>query len=138
MGHCMQTEITVRDELATGLGTPITEFVLELPENYITVRELIRQRIEQEIAAYNAQNSNKLDTFLQLQGQELLNPQRPVVRNIAKLNADQQVELACSAFERNGLLILIDDRQVEQLDDYVDFKPQTVVTFLKLVPLVGG
>jgi hypothetical protein len=134
----MQTEITVRDELATGLGTPITEFVLELPDNYITVRELIRQRIEQEIAAYNAQHTNNLDTFLQLQGQELLNPQRPAVRNTPKLNAEQQLELAFSAFERNGLLILIDDRQVDQLDDYVAFSPQTVVTFLKLVPLVGG
>jgi|HigsolmetaAR206D_1030411.scaffolds.fasta_scaffold06923_3 hypothetical protein len=134
----MQTEITVRDELATGLGTPITEFVLELPNNYITVRELIRQRIEQEIAAYNAQQASNLNSFMQLQGQELLNPQRPAIRTIAKLNVEQQLELACSAFERNGLLILIDERQVDHLDDYVNLNPQTVVTFLKLVPLVGG
>lgn len=134
----MQTEITVRDELATGLGTPITEFVLELPNNYITVRELIRQRIEQEIATYNAQQASNLNSFMQLQGQELLNPQRPAIRTIAKLNVEQQLELACSAFERNGLLILIDERQVDHLDDYVNLNPQTVVTFLKLVPLVGG
>lgn len=134
----MQTEITVRDELATGLGTPITEFVLELPNNYITVRELIRQRIEQEIAAYNAQQASNLNSFMQLQGQELLNPQRPAIRTLAKLNVEQQLELACSAFERNGLLILIDERQVDHLDDYVNLNPQTVVTFLKLVPLVGG
>ncbi len=38
---------------------------------------------------------------------------------------------------RNGFLFLIDDRQVEHIDDVVILGEQTVVTFLKLVPLVG-
>ena len=43
-----------------------------------------------------------------------------------------------AAFERNGFLILVDDEQVEQLTDCVVLSPDTVVTFLKLVPVVGG
>jgi hypothetical protein len=34
--------------------------------------------------------------------------------------------------------VLVDDRQVETLDDPIDTAADRSVTFLKLVPLVGG
>ena len=42
------------------------------------------------------------------------------------------------AFGRNGFVVLVDDRQVEELDEDIELALGTEVTFLKLVPLVGG
>jgi len=51
---------------------------------------------------------------------------------------DRQVSTALKAFEANGFILLIDDRQVEDLKEEVTITEETVVTFLKLTPLVGG
>jgi hypothetical protein len=34
--------------------------------------------------------------------------------------------------------LLVDDRQVDELEEEIEIRPDTTVTFLKLVPLVGG
>ena len=46
--------------------------------------------------------------------------------------------VAVEAFSRNGFVVLVDDRQVESLDAVLDVSRRTEITFLKLVPLVGG
>ncbi len=133
----MHTQVTIRDELVFRLGRPPVEFVLGLPANHLTVRELIRARVEQEVAAYNARQGEFFQGLVQPGEAELtLNGYRlPRPRLI---DPAEQVGRALEAFTRNGFLILIDDRQVERLDDVVILGEQTVVTFLKLVPLVGG
>lgn len=50
----------------------------------------------------------------------------------------QQIEIALTAFERNGLILLVDGTQIEDLDAVIQLNSSTVVTFLKLTPLVGG
>ena len=44
----------------------------------------------------------------------------------------------CQAFTRNGFFVLVGDRQVESLDEELELKVDTDVSFVKLVPLVGG
>lgn len=34
--------------------------------------------------------------------------------------------------------MLVDDKQVESLDDIVTIQAETIVSFIKLTPLVGG
>jgi hypothetical protein len=34
--------------------------------------------------------------------------------------------------------VLVDDRQVQSLDDQIDLRHDSTVTFLRLMPLVGG
>jgi hypothetical protein len=133
----MHTQVTVRDELLFRVGRPPTEFLLGLPSNHLTVRELIRSRIEQEVAAYNERQGEYFHGLVQPSAAEqTLNGYR--MTRSQRIDPADQVERALSAFERNGFVILIDDRQVERLDDHVALAPATVVTFLKLVPLVGG
>ncbi|MGW4996934.1 hypothetical protein ACWEP8_04650 [Streptomyces hydrogenans] len=45
---------------------------------------------------------------------------------------------ALDAFVRNGFLVLVGDRQIDELDETVTVGPATEVVFLKLVPLAGG
>ncbi|MDQ1008844.1 hypothetical protein QFZ82_003329 [Streptomyces sp. V4I23] len=47
-------------------------------------------------------------------------------------------ERAVEAFGRGGFLVLVGDRQITELDETVDLGAATEVTFLRLVPLVGG
>jgi hypothetical protein len=49
-----------------------------------------------------------------------------------------QFEKACEAFEGNRILILVDDRQLEGLEERITLTAGSRVSFLKLVPLVGG
>ncbi|HMS41616.1 MAG TPA: hypothetical protein PKE69_15395, partial [Pyrinomonadaceae bacterium] len=55
-----------------------------------------------------------------------------------KINEREQYEKAIQAFERNGFIVLVDDIQAESLDQIIEIEAKTSVTFLKLVPLVGG
>jgi hypothetical protein len=43
-----------------------------------------------------------------------------------------------TGFEKNGFFVLVGDKQAESLDQEFDVKVDTEVSFVKLVPLVGG
>ena len=43
-----------------------------------------------------------------------------------------------AAFEKTGFLILVDDRQITDLDTEIEIHHDTAVSFLRLVPLIGG
>ena len=60
------------------------------------------------------------------------------LRQKRKLDWEEQYQRALEAFERNGFFILVDDRQAESLDEEIEIKLRTQVSFIKLVPLVGG
>ena len=61
-------------------------------------------------------------------------------RAIAKRKIDwqEQFKRSLEAFGRNGFFVLVGDRQAESLDDEFTVKADTEVSFVKLVPLVGG
>ncbi|MFK4597667.1 hypothetical protein [Streptomyces pristinaespiralis] len=52
--------------------------------------------------------------------------------------AQEAYERALVDFGGNGFLVLVGDRQLTGLDERVDLTAATEVTFLRLVPLVGG
>jgi hypothetical protein len=133
----MHTQITIRDEMVFRVGRPPVEFVLGFPADHLTVREIIRSRVAQEVAVFNDHPTEYFQGLIQPTGTELtLNGYRVPRRHL--IDADEQLQRALAAFERNGFMLLVDDRQVEQLDDLVALQPTTVVTFLKLIALVGG
>ena len=51
---------------------------------------------------------------------------------------ETQVARALDAFAAGAFLLLVDDRQVESAEEPVRLSDGTVVTFLRLTPLVGG
>jgi hypothetical protein len=121
----------------TTSGTRHTAWHLEIFEEQITLREVIRRRVFQEVAEYNAGEQQVFrglvqpsDTEQALNGYRLRRPKR--------VDAEKQFARAVEAFGRNGFLVLVDDRQVEDLDAMLDLRMGTEITFLKLVPLVGG
>lgn len=132
----MSTTVTIRDEELTG-GT-VHEFSLDCLTERITVRELIRSRVYQEVKDHNAQQAQQVfqglvqptDSERTLNGYKLKKPRQ--------INWQQQFENALKAFEQNQILILVNDRQVETLEEEIEVSPQTVVSFMRLTLLVGG
>ncbi len=132
----MSSTIMIRDEELS--GKTIHEFSLELPAEEITVRELIRSRVYQEVKDHNAkQNQLHFHGLVQPSAAErTLNGFR--LKQPKQIDWRHQFEAALDAFESRQVLILVDDRQVDSLEDPIVVGSNTAVSFLKLTPLVGG
>ncbi|MFG1808926.1 hypothetical protein [Streptomyces sp. NPDC049040] len=127
--------VTFVDE--TTSGETRGSWGLDFAEERLSARELIRRRVLREVAEYNARQPEVFHGLVQPTDTEhTLNGYR--LRTPRRLDPERQCELALDAFGRNGFLMLVADRQVEDLDDEVDLPAGTEVVFLKLVPLVGG
>jgi hypothetical protein len=121
----------------TTAGGRSAAWAMEIFEERLALRELIRRRVYQEVAEHNAAQPEVFRGLVQPTDAELtLNGYR--LRQPRRIDPERQYELAVTAFGRNGFVVLVDDRQVEELDDIVDLHRDTEVTFLKLVALVGG
>jgi hypothetical protein len=129
------TVVQVVDETTRGERT--SELRLELLDERVTVRELIRSRVYQEVAEHNARQAGAFRGLVRpTEAERTLNGAWP--RAGRRVDWERQLERALEAFSANGFLLLVDDRQVTDLEETVDLGPQSVVTFLRLVPLVGG
>ena len=139
----MATAVKVVDETTRGDRT--NELTLEFLDERVTVRELIRSRVYQEVTEYNARAASNIakggqgffrglvqptDAEQTLNGYTLRVPRR--------ISWESQLDRAIKAFAANGFLLLVDDRQVTDLDEVVHLRHDSTVTFLKLVQLVGG
>ena len=131
----MPTTVTIRDETLGGESSPTWD--LNVASERITVRELIRSRVYQEVQDYNQQCGHVFHGLVQPEeAEKTLNGWR--LKKPRLLDWKKQFERAVEAFEANRILILVNDRQAESLDEEFVIESQTSVTFLRLTPLVGG
>lgn len=131
----MSAILQVRDESA--MGKLLASFSLELPGATTTVREIIAARVRHEVAAFNAGNAETFRGLVMPDGAEQV-ADGYKLRQRRVIDGEEQVSRALAAFERNGFFIVIGERQAENLDDVVQLGDDTTVSFVKLVPLVGG
>jgi len=136
----MSATLTIRDETTGGKTT--NEFTLEFPTERITVRELIRSRVYQEVKDYNLLPMNVYRGLVQpLEGENTpggvrARQDRPGQKR--PIDWKEQLDVALEAFRRRQVLVLVGDRQVDDLEEELEITPQTIVTFVRLIPLVGG
>ncbi len=133
----MSTTLTIRDETTFDFGGEEAGFTLDVPTERITVRELIRARVYREVHDYNVSQPEYFQGLVQPSDAERsLNGFK--MRRRRRIDPEKPFELAKRAFYTNGFILLVDDRQVDELEGEIEVRPDTTVTFLKLVPLVGG
>ncbi|WP_405869833.1 MULTISPECIES: hypothetical protein [unclassified Streptomyces] len=127
--------VTFVDE--TTAGERGAGWELEVAEERLTVGELIRRRVFQEVAEYNARTPGVFQGLVQPEDAErVLNGY--ALRTSRRMDPQAQTELALKAFAGNGFLVLVGDRQITDPAEEIELPLGTEVTFLKLVPLVGG
>jgi hypothetical protein len=132
----MAATLTVRDETAT--GTILHQRTLDFLTEHVTVRELITRRVQEEVREYNrtADRGVFVGLVQPTDAEAALNGFR--LRTHRELSWEKQVGAALAAFEANGFFVLVGERQVESLDERIRVELGTEVSFVKLVPLVGG
>ncbi|WP_336213740.1 hypothetical protein [Nonomuraea sp. LPB2021202275-12-8] len=129
------TLVIFRDETAT--GRTLAEFTLPgLPES-VSARELVRLRVREEVARHNAAPTRHFRGLVKPTDAEAeLNGYR--MSTARPLDWEKQADAAEAAFARNGFILLVGDRQIDDLDERIALSGDPVVSFVKLVPLVGG
>lgn len=132
----MAVSLRIVDE--TTSGEIYNEIVLRLASTRVRARDVIEERVRQEVQKHNDSKIKKLfaglvqpsDTEKEVNGYRF--------KKSKTIDADKQVELALTGFTENKYFFLVDDLQVESLDDEFGITDQTKITFLKLIPVVGG
>ncbi|HYI75586.1 MAG TPA: hypothetical protein VEW90_09985 [Gaiellaceae bacterium] len=127
--------VTIRDE--TRPGRAIAELALPGLPDRISVRELIRSRVREEVAQANLdrQSSHRL-LVLPTDAESSLNGYR--LRTPRLIDWEAQAEVALKAFDQNAFFVIVDGKQVDSLDDELELAVESQIRFLRLTPLVGG
>ena len=131
----MPATVTIKDE--TLGGDSFRAWALEVTTERITVRELIRSRVYQEEQDHNRKQGQVFQGLIQPEeAEKALNGWK--LKKPRQLDWKKQFDRAVDAFEGNQILILVNDKQAEALDEEVVIARETTVTFLRLTQLVGG
>ncbi|MBY0547939.1 MAG: hypothetical protein K2W95_11645 [Candidatus Obscuribacterales bacterium] len=132
----MPTAILVEEKVPgqpPSKGYPVT-----LPADRITVAQLIRIYVETQVENYNTTRvSTACGENYTSKEELLLNPAKEDKR-FKPARCESEVERALVAFQANKIFLLIDGKQASELSEELDLTSSSKVTFLKLVPLVGG
>lgn len=129
----MPLSVSLSDETTSGESRSAGTFQFDSAN--LTLREIIRVRVQQEVARFNAADYEVFQGLVQPEESErILNG----VRTRPKLDWQKQFAKAIIAFKGNGFLVLLDDRQIMDLDEPLGVTSRSKITFLRLVPLAGG
>jgi hypothetical protein len=128
--------LTIEDRTAT--GTPIGHIDLPDMPDRITLRDLIRLRVREEVARYNLRPVEEFQGLVQPEGAVPLGRTGFRLAKPRRLDWETQADIACDSFQRNGFFVLVNGKQVIELDDTIELVGTMDVGFIKLTPLVGG
>lgn len=127
--------IVMTDTTASGAET--ARLLLDDAPSPVKLRELIRHRVREEVTRYNANPAPRFNGLVQpTDSDRTLNGY--VLRRPRALDWQAQANAAVAAFARNGFFVFVGDRQVDDLDEELTLAELDVVSFVRLVPLVGG
>jgi hypothetical protein len=122
---------------STVSGEELARLTLDDVPSRVRLDDLIRHRVREEVARFNAHPARYFNGLVQptdsertLNGYDLRQPRM--------LDWQAQAEAALKAFRSNGFFVLVGDRQVDDLDEELSLAETDVVSFVRLVPLVGG
>jgi hypothetical protein len=117
-----------------GVDPPVRR-ELRLASERTTLRELIKRRIDEEVAELNAGSEEVRPLVTPTEQERRLNKEKP---SRQRIDAERQLAAAVEAFERTRIVIIVDGKQMLELDRPITVSPDTEIRFIKLVPLVGG
>jgi hypothetical protein len=116
-------DIVIRDQVMARAPEP--GWVLRWAEGVpMTLADLIRERV-----------------LVELDRTDDTSPRRPLVEGATgadRAARDRAVALALDGFRRNAFFVLVDDRQVTELDAEIVVARDTTITFMRLVALKSG
>ncbi len=129
--------VTIMDQ--SGAGKVAGTITLDGIDSRSTVRDLIRTRVREEVARYNAKAAGTgIFHGLVMPDGAQATPEGFRMPKRRRVNWEQQADKALEAFSRNGFFVLVAGRQVTDPDETLELTPDTDIRFIRLVQLVGG
>ena len=127
--------LTIEDR--TGTGRPTGSITLPNVPERITLRELIRLRVREEVARYNLQPGTHFEGFVQPDGSQV-EASGYLLAIPRRIDWERQADVAISAFLRNGFFVMVNGRQETNLEAELALSGVLDIGFIKLTPLSGG
>jgi len=117
-------------------------FISQVQVKY-TLRELIASVVQEEVNSYNQKyHQNRLSPVLSFdyieQGKANGKIGFSVKSSNPVIDTEKAVEKALGAFSMGHYYVFVDEVQLNSLDDEVILKANSKISFLRLMPLVGG
>ncbi|WP_066800536.1 hypothetical protein [Moraxella oblonga] len=143
----------------TMFATPIFAMSLHLSHTQTTAKELLKARIKQDCETANIQNEQSYQTKQtqllaqyeqklgeltehekRLNGEKLPKSFTNPVPKTQLRDWQEEFDKAVKSFLNNGFILIIDDKQITDLDAPLHIKSDDTskLTFLQLIPLQGG
>jgi hypothetical protein len=130
-------------------GKSVTIGEPHFPSLRVTVRDLIRARVELEVERSTQQtvSARRLQLGAALNDKEHSNSQHvfgpgmlfgSLQKSTAPIHVDELVALAEEGFAKSRFFLLLGNSQAESLDEEIDVTQTAEVLFLLLTPLQGG
>jgi hypothetical protein len=136
----MSVTLTICDETAS--GRVYHEQPLDFSSERITVRDLIHERVYQEVDDFNRRDGELVFHGLvqPTDAERVLNgtAEEYHLKQHRPIEWKPQFDRAIDAFGHGGFLVLIDDKQAASLDEEFVVRHDTQVSFVKLTPMVAG
>ena len=127
--------LTIIDESPD--GKLLQELVLTFESEVVTVKDIITERVLQEVDAYNRKLPLYFNGLVEpAEAETTINGYKLNTRRV--IDGEKQEYTALHAFQRNTFFVLIDDIQAENLEQEIELNGCPLVSFIKLTPLVGG
>jgi hypothetical protein len=127
--------VVIADQSAAGREAS-RQMLDGLPDR-IRLRDLIRHRVREEVARFNAGPTACFTGLVQPAGSRRV-PDGYLLPRPRPLDWEAQADAALEAFARNGFFVFAGDRQLDDLDEELTLAEGDVVSFLRLIPLAGG
>jgi len=134
-GQAAPITVVIKDQ--SGAGKVAASITLEGLDSSITLRDLIRTRVREEVARYNATPADIFQGLVMPDGAQPA-PEGFRMPTRRRVEWEQQADRALDAFGRNCFFILAGGRQVTDLDEILELTAESDIRFLRLVQLVGG
>lgn len=144
-------EILIVDDVLGGLSSPIERPSVKLALDRCSVADLIRFRVEQEIAREDDALGRLIGSRLE-DTETRLNPKAAQDRHFSAAKTarhhgpdsdhtariEETLTAAQTAFDAGQFLLLLNDTQVTDLEHEVSLAEVEAITFVRLLALQGG
>lgn len=127
----MRSTVLITDASRTGDIQQQNVFVFY--KERLTVAELIKGRVSQEVEAFNQLKPNHFNGLVQ----PFLSKRNRNTNTLPnRLDFERQYTIALQAFQNNGLAILVNEEPITKLDEEIHLNYDTEISFMKYVQLV--
>ncbi len=131
----MKEMLKIHDEDARGNRFHTIRIINDQDE--LTVKEIIKRRIENEICKFNLQRPICFFSLVQPEDSEItLRGFR--LREHRAIDWQTQFKVAIDAFEKKHFIVNANGKDLQSLDDVISIDQDTDVVMIKFMEIVGG